>query len=79
MPGLGFLIGGAVTAIFSPRTSYAVAGSGVLVVLGVAAIALSRASWRGEPAEDLAATEPARTGAPSAGTGGLKAPEGASR
>ncbi len=30
MPGLGFVIGGAVAAIFSPRTSFAVAGAGVL-------------------------------------------------
>ena len=35
MPGVGFLIGGALTAIGSPRTAYAVAGAGVLaLVLG---------------------------------------------
>jgi hypothetical protein len=35
MPGIGFLIGGALTAIGSPRTAYAVAGAGVLaLVLG---------------------------------------------
>ena len=56
MPGLGFVIGGAVAAIFNPRTSYAVAGAGVLAVLAVASVALSRARWRGEPVEDLAAT-----------------------
>ena len=37
MPGVGFLIGGALTAIGSPRTAYAVAGVGVLaLVLGAA-------------------------------------------
>lgn len=81
MPGVGFLIGGAVTALFTPRTSYAVAGAGVLVVLGLAAIALSRASWRGEPADDLAATDSARPDPSTrpSGTGGIEAPEGASR
>jgi MFS family permease len=79
MPGLGFLIGGAVTAIFSPRTSYAVAGAGVLVVLGVAALALSRASWQGESADELATTEPVRPGASSSSGGGIEAHEGASR
>ncbi len=81
MPGLGFLIGGAVTAVFSPRTSYAVAGAGVLVVLGIAALALSRASWPGEAADDLATTDPAHQGASprGPGAGGIKAPEGASR
>jgi MFS family permease len=56
MPGLGFVIGGVVAAIFDPRTSYAVAGAGVLAVLGVAVLALSRARWRGEAVEDSAAT-----------------------
>ena len=30
MPGIGFLLGGAIAAIFEPRLSYAVAGAGVL-------------------------------------------------
>jgi Transmembrane secretion effector len=33
MPGVGYLIGGALTAIGSPRTAYAVAGGGVLVLV----------------------------------------------
>ena len=33
MPGVGFLIGGALTALGSPRTAYAVAGAGVLALL----------------------------------------------
>ncbi len=33
MPGVGYLIGGALVAIGSPRTAYAVAGSGVLLLV----------------------------------------------
>jgi predicted MFS family arabinose efflux permease len=33
MPGVGYLIGGALTAVGSPRTAYAVAGGGVLVLV----------------------------------------------
>ena len=36
MPGVGFVIGGAVAALFSPRASFVVAGAGVLAVLAVA-------------------------------------------
>jgi MFS family permease len=48
MPGLGFILGGAVATLLSPRASYAVAGAGVLIVLAIAAIALQRAGWPGE-------------------------------
>jgi hypothetical protein len=44
MPGLGFLLGGAVTAAIDPRAAYAVAGAGVLVVLAVAGIGMRRAA-----------------------------------
>ncbi|CAN5469189.1 MFS transporter [soil metagenome] len=40
MPGIGFLLGGAIATLLSPRASYAVAGAGVLVVLGIAMFAL---------------------------------------
>ena len=33
MPGVGYLIGGALVALGSPRTAYAVAGVGVLVLV----------------------------------------------
>ena len=33
MPGVGFLIGGALTALGSPRTAFAVAGAGVLALV----------------------------------------------
>ena len=45
MPGAGFLLGGAIAALFEPRLSYAVAGVGVIVVLAIAAITLRRAEW----------------------------------
>jgi len=79
MPGLGFVIGGAVTAIFNPRASFVVAGAGVLAVLAVASVALSRTGWRGEPAEELAPpTEPSPPGVcATAAPGGaaLEAPD----
>src|SRR3954470_13079547 len=53
-PGLGFLLGGAITAIFNPRVSFAIAGAGVLGVLAVSSILLGRAGWRGEPGEEAA-------------------------
>jgi MFS family permease len=52
-PGLGFVIGGATAALFTPRVSYAVAGAGVIVVLALAAIALTRAGWRGESVAEV--------------------------
>jgi MFS family permease len=48
MPGLGFVIGGVVAALLSPRASYAVAGLGVIAVLAIGAVALRRAGWSGE-------------------------------
>ncbi len=48
MPGLGFVIGGAVAAVVSPRASYAVAGAGVLAILAVVAFILRRSESRGE-------------------------------
>lgn len=40
MPGIGYLIGGGLTAIGSPRTAYAVAGGGTLVLVLAATVAL---------------------------------------
>jgi MFS family permease len=48
MPGIGFLAGGVIAAIFSPRASYAVAGAGVVVVLAIAAAALRRTDFTPE-------------------------------
>ena len=38
MPGVGFLLGGVIVALGSPRTAFAVAGAGILVLVVVAAI-----------------------------------------
>ena len=43
-PGAGFLAGGAITALLSPRAAFAVAGGGVLVLLLGAALVLRRRS-----------------------------------
>jgi MFS family permease len=79
MPGVGFVIGGAIAALFSPRASFVVAGAGVLAVLAVAVVALSRANWSGEAAEDVAiAAEdvlPGATAARTPGGTGLEAQE----
>jgi MFS family permease len=47
MPGVGFLLGGAVAALAGPRATFAVAGAGVLVVLVVGAVAVRRAAKTG--------------------------------
>ncbi len=81
MPGIGFVIGGAIAAIFEPRLSYAVAGAGVLFVLAAATVVLRRAEWTPEleqggeepgPAP-VAALEPA--GGWEADEGGATEPE----
>ena len=55
-PGAGFLIGGVLTSLLSPRAAFAVSGAGVLVVLVIAASAVSLRGSRREP-------EPARAAA----------------
>ena len=45
LSGIGFLLGGVIAAIVSPRASFAVAGVGVLVVLVVAVAVLRGARW----------------------------------
>ena len=48
MPGIGFLLGGSIAAIFEPRAAYAVAGFGVLAVLVAATRALRKVEWTPE-------------------------------
>jgi MFS family permease len=52
MTGVGFLIGGIITALFSPPTAFAVSGVGVilLVIVGAGAAARRLASPRGAAA-----------------------------
>jgi MFS family permease len=42
MPGIGFVAGGAIAALLSPRAAYAVAGAGVLMVVALAGPGLAR-------------------------------------
>jgi hypothetical protein len=42
MPGVGFAIGGAITALSSPRAAYATAGGGLLVLIGLALLTIAR-------------------------------------
>lgn len=48
MPGIGFLVGGAVTALLNPRFAYALAGAGVIVVLALAVARLRGVEWERE-------------------------------
>jgi MFS family permease len=51
MPGLGYLIGGLIAQGHTPRTTFLVAGVGVLVVVAFAAFALAGTPWtKGESA-----------------------------
>jgi predicted MFS family arabinose efflux permease len=70
MPGVGFLLGGAIAAIFEPRASYAVAGIGVVIVLIAATARLRSVDWepeleqvdaqRSNGATSIAGAEPSR-------------------
>ena len=42
MPGFGFALGGVIASVWSPRTAYAVAGAGVLVLVAIGVIAVRR-------------------------------------
>jgi predicted MFS family arabinose efflux permease len=56
MPGIGYVLGGMLTLIGSPRTAYAVAGAGTLILV-VAAVAMLRNTSLGRPTrrhDDLA-------------------------
>lgn len=45
LSGAGFLLGGVIAALLSPRASFAVAGGGVLLILAAAAFVLRSARW----------------------------------
>ena len=69
MPGVGFLLGGAIATVFEPRLAYAVAGAGVVVILGLAIAFLRNVEWtpeldQGGPpdsASSVAGGDPTRT------------------
>jgi MFS family permease len=66
MTGVGFLLGGIITALFSPATAFAIAGGGLvlLVALGVlrGAAALPRKPPQHVQAEPLVPPGPAQSG-----------------
>ena len=68
MTGVGFLLGGMITALTSPPTAFAVSGVGVLLVVGLLAVA-----WRG-----LSDT-PQRAGEPRSAAASLARLHGARR
>ncbi len=49
MPGVGFLLGGVIAAVLSPRASFLTAGLGVVAVLVLVSPMLARAHWGGGP------------------------------
>lgn len=56
-PGVGFLIGGVITTLLSPRAAFAVAGGGVIAIILVAAVVLARRQAApARPATDAAAS-----------------------
>lgn len=64
MPGVGYLLGGVLTAVGSPRTAYAVAGLGTLVLVLVATVML-RHMRLGRPRRRQEDHVPQPPGAPS--------------
>jgi MFS family permease len=51
-PGIGFLLGGVITTLLSPRAAFAVAGGGVIFVVFAAAAILSRRGIGPQPQPD---------------------------
>jgi MFS family permease len=58
-PGVGFVAGGGITALLSPRASFAVAGSGVLLLLAIAGLLVLRGRAGGVRPPVEPAPEPA--------------------
>jgi MFS family permease len=56
MPGVGYVLGGALVALGSPRTAYAVAGAGVLVLVSCALLLRTRLDLRAAAGADRAPT-----------------------
>jgi predicted MFS family arabinose efflux permease len=54
MTGLGFLLGGIITALFSPPTAFAVAGIGLILLAGIAALK-GAAALPGKPPQPVEA------------------------
>lgn len=76
MPGLGFIMGGALTQLLDPRASFLVAGVGIAVVSALAVPLLGRLTW-GAAGEPRASTEDALSTAPAGGHVAAAQPAGA--
>jgi hypothetical protein len=59
MPGVGFVLGGVVAQLVDPRASFFVAGTGVVLVLLVAAPLLRRTSWAPQEAPEISPVDQA--------------------
>ena len=59
-PGIAFMLGGTITAVFDARTAFAVGGFGVLTVVVLAAAFFLRGRTRGVAPSPAPAPEPAR-------------------
>jgi MFS family permease len=57
MPGVGFLLGGVIAELVSPRASFLTAGIGVVVVVALVAPSLARSRWGEHPAVAAAAPD----------------------
>jgi MFS family permease len=62
VPGVGILVGGAVTALWSPRAALALAGAGALAITVVAWFALAGLGIRREPETEAPRAGPRRDG-----------------
>jgi MFS family permease len=79
MPGLGFLLGGAIATLFEPRLAYAVAGAGVVLVLLIAGTKLRKVEWspeleQGDAEEKRDLARMADSGASSIANAGTSGP-----
>jgi len=68
MPGIGFLLGGAIAAILDPRASFVVAGTGVIAVLAIAIARLRHVEWHPELEQGPATPATSVAGHGDAGT-----------
>jgi predicted MFS family arabinose efflux permease len=66
MPGIGFLLGGVIVELTTPRTAYTIAGAGVMALV-LSAAALKPAYERGARGDAVALTPRRRPAAPSDG------------
>jgi MFS family permease len=58
MPGVGFILGGVLAYVVDPRATFALAGTGVLIVTAIAVPLLRRTEWPSDTGDELRA-EPA--------------------